>query len=63
MKLVIKQRRSTIKRPANQKATVRALGLRKMNHEVVHDDTPQIRGMVAKVGHLVEVREVQADQE
>ena len=37
--------------------TVRALGLRKLQHVVEHDDTPQIRGMVFKVRHLVEVTE------
>ncbi len=40
-----------------QKATVRALGLRRMNQTVVHEDTPVIRGMVAKVSHLVRVEE------
>ena len=59
MKLAITQRRSVIKKPKDQKATIRALGLRKLHHRVVHDDTPQIRGMVAKVGHLVTVEEVQ----
>lgn len=59
MKLAITQRRSTIKRPKDQKATIRALGLRKLNHCVVHVDTPQIRGMVAKVVHLVEVQEIE----
>jgi large subunit ribosomal protein L30 len=59
MKLLITQRRSIIKRPKDQKATIKALGLRKINHQVVHDDTPQIRGMVAKVGHLLDVAEAQ----
>ena len=40
-----------------QKATVRALGLRKMNHTVEHVDSPVIRGMVTKVSHLVKVEE------
>ncbi len=62
MKLKITQRRSTINRPKDQKATVRALGLRKPNQQVVHTDTPQIRGMVAKVSHLVDVEEL-ADSE
>jgi len=42
-----------------QKRTVRALGLRKMNQSVLHNDTPQIRGMIAKVEHLVTVEEVE----
>ena len=40
-----------------QKATVKALGLRRMNHTVQQVDTPVIRGMIAKVSHLVEVDE------
>lgn len=56
--LKITQTRSVIRRPQRQKDTVRALGLRKMNQTVVHGDTPQIRGMIAKVHHLVTVEEV-----
>ncbi len=41
-----------------QKRTVRALGLRRMNHTVEQQDTPVIRGMVAKVAHLVTVEKV-----
>lgn len=44
----IKQVRSAIKRPADQKATIKALGLRKMNHIVEKEVTPQILGMVKK---------------
>jgi large subunit ribosomal protein L30 len=51
--------RSTINRPARQKATMVALGIRKMNHSVVHEATPQILGMVRKVEHLVQVQEVE----
>jgi large subunit ribosomal protein L30 len=39
------------------KATVRALGLRRMNHTVIHKDTPAIRGMLLKVNHLVHYEE------
>lgn len=53
----IKQVRSRIRRPKNQKLTLDALGLKKLNQDVEHEDTPQIRGMVAKVSHLVEVVE------
>jgi large subunit ribosomal protein L30 len=42
----------------DQRATVAALGLRKINTSVVHKETPQIRGMVNKVSHLVTVDEV-----
>lgn len=51
----IKQIKSRINCPAVQKRTLDALGLRKMNHVVVKEDCPSIRGMVQKVHHLVEV--------
>ena len=51
----IKQIKSRIGAPAVQKRTLDALGLRKMNHTVVHEDNPSIRGMVKAVSHLVEV--------
>ena len=54
-KLKITQVRSTIKRLENQKRTIRALGIRRMNHTVIHEDTPVIRGMINKVSHLVTV--------
>lgn len=41
-----------------QEATVRALGLRKIRQRVVHDDTPTVRGMIARVVHCVRVNEV-----
>jgi large subunit ribosomal protein L30 len=53
----IKQVRSAIKRSKRQKDTIKALGLRKLNHTVEKEATPQILGMVAKVQHLVEVVE------
>lgn len=57
-KLKVTQRRSVIDRPKDQKDTVRRLGLRRLNDSVVKDDRPDIRGMIAKVRHLVEVEEV-----
>lgn len=51
----IKQVKSRIKCPAVQKRTLDALGLRKMNHTVIKEDTPSVMGMVDKVRHLVEV--------
>ncbi len=42
-----------------QKATIRALGLKRLRHSVEHDDTPTIRGMAHKVRHLVTVEEVE----
>ena len=52
------QRRSVIDRPRDQKATIRALGLRRIGHSVIKEDRPEIRGMIAKVSHLVDVEEV-----
>lgn len=57
-KVRIKQVRSKIKRPENQKRTLQALGLKKMNQVVEHEATPQIMGMVKKIAHLLEVEEV-----
>lgn len=54
-KLKITQVRSAIKRTAQQKKIVAALGLRKLNQTVEHDDSPQIRGMLDKVSHLVRI--------
>jgi len=47
--------KSTIDRPEVQKKTVRALGLNKLNSKVVHNETPQILGMIRKVSHLVKI--------
>ncbi|MCB9335390.1 MAG: 50S ribosomal protein L30 [Flavobacteriales bacterium] len=57
-KVRIKQVKSQINRPARQKKTLTALGLRKMNQVVEHEATPQIMGMVNKVQHLIQVEEV-----
>ncbi len=53
----ITQIRSSINRPKNQKLTLQALGLKKMNQTVEKEATPQILGMVDKVKHLVSVSE------
>ncbi|MCL5268436.1 MAG: 50S ribosomal protein L30 [Bacteroidetes bacterium] len=57
-KIRITQIRSIIERPERQKLTIEALGLGKIRKSVVKVDTPQIRGMIAKVQHLVRVEEV-----
>jgi large subunit ribosomal protein L30 len=57
-KLVITQTRSTIGRKQNQRDTLKSLGLRKIRQTVEQDDTPQIRGMIHTVRHLVTVEEV-----
>ena len=54
-KMLIKQVKSRINRPARQKKTLDALGLRKLNQVVEKEATPQILGMVNTVRHLVEV--------
>ncbi len=56
-KLKVKQTKSRIGSPKDQKRTLDALGLRKMNKVVEHDDTPTIRGMITKVQHLVTIVE------
>ena len=56
--LRVTQVRSTIGAIEKHKRTVRALGLRRIRDSRVHRDTPQIRGMIAKVRHLVRVEEV-----
>jgi large subunit ribosomal protein L30 len=56
----VKLVRSAIGYDKTQKATVQALGLSKLNKTVVHNDTPQVRGMIYKVRHLVLVEEVES---
>jgi large subunit ribosomal protein L30 len=54
-KITITQRRSRNGSDQRQRDTLRSLGLRRIGHRVEHEDTPQVRGMIAKVAHLVEV--------
>ena len=54
-KIRITQVKSKNGKPERQKRTLEALGIRKLNHSVVHEATPQILGMVVKVRHLVKV--------
>jgi large subunit ribosomal protein L30 len=56
-KLRIRQIRSASGMEVSQKRTVEALGIRRLHQEVVHVDTPQIRGMIFKIRHLLEVEE------
>ena len=55
MKIRIKQIRSGINRPSRQKKTLKALGLKRINHVVEHNSSPQILGMVNAINHLVRV--------
>ena len=57
-KIKITQVKSGIGSPKNQKLTIEALGIKKMNQSVVHEATPQILGMVKKVRHLVTTEDV-----
>ncbi len=56
-KIIVKQTKIRIGSPKDQKRTLDALGLRKMNQIVEHDDTATIRGMITKVRHLVTIVE------
>ncbi len=58
--LKVTQVRSTIGSRRNQRETLRSLGLRRIRQSVVRDDTPQVRGMIATVRHLVAVEEVES---
>ncbi|MDG1106637.1 MAG: 50S ribosomal protein L30 [Cyclobacteriaceae bacterium] len=57
-KVLVTQIRSTIKRPKRQVLTIQALGLGKLNRTVKKELTPQIAGMINKVRHLIDVKEV-----
>lgn len=57
-KLKITWIKSGIAFPKDQKETIRALGLRRLNASVIQNDTPSVRGMIYKVRHLVAVEEV-----
>jgi large subunit ribosomal protein L30 len=61
-KIKVRQVRSIIDRPKRQKLTIEALGLGRPNWEKVHNDTPQIRGMINKVSHLVVVEEYKKEK-
>jgi large subunit ribosomal protein L30 len=60
-RLRVTQVRSAIGRPRDQKDTVRRLGLRHLHDTVVKEDRPEIRGMIAKVRHLVVVEELEGE--
>ena len=57
-KIRVTQVRSRIGRPERQKRTLEALGLKKMNQTVEHELTPQIKGMVNAISHLVKFEEI-----
>lgn len=57
-KLYVTLVKSGIGYAEDQKRTLKALGLRRLNQSVIHEDSPSLRGMVSKVRHLVRVEEV-----
>ncbi|MEJ2751495.1 MAG: 50S ribosomal protein L30 [Candidatus Promineifilaceae bacterium] len=57
-KLRVTYVKSAIGYNKRQKSTIKALGLRKLNQSVVHEDTPVVRGMINSVSHLVAVEKV-----
>ena len=57
-KLKLTQVRSATSRGKKQQGTIRALGLKRLGHTVVHEDKPEIRGMVRAVEHLLKVEEL-----
>jgi len=57
-KLRVTWTKSSIGFAKDQKRTIKALGLKRLHHSVEHDDTPAVRGMTAKVKHLITVEEV-----
>ena len=59
MRLKVAQKKSTIGCKANQRETLRTLGLKRIGDVVVKEDRPEIRGMVRTVTHLVQVEEVE----
>ncbi len=58
-KIEVTQVRSRSGRPEKHRRTLEALGLKKNQTSVIHEDTPAIRGMVRQVSHLVSVREIE----
>lgn len=57
-KIRIKLVRSPVGQKPSHRLTIKALGLKRLNHTVEHYDTPQIRGMVARVRHLISVEQI-----
>ena len=57
-RIAVKQIRSGIGRPTKHRRTLEALGIKRHQQTVIHNDTPAIRGMINQVSHMVEVTEV-----
>jgi len=61
-RLKVTLKKGLVGRAEDQRGTVRALGLKRIGHTVIKEDRPEIRGMIFKVKHLVEVEEVSGDE-
>jgi large subunit ribosomal protein L30 len=57
-KLKVTQIRSAQDKGSKQRGTIRALGMKRVGHSVIHEDRPEIRGMITAVSHLVTVEEM-----
>lgn len=57
-KIKVVQTRSQIGQPADQRRTLQALGLGKIGRVVQHNDSPDVRGMLKKVGHLIQIEAI-----
>jgi len=62
-KIEVTWKKSTIGYKKNQRRIIDSLGLKRLNHTVVHEDTPSSRGMVNKIPHLVEVKDAPPSDE
>ena len=60
--LKITLKKSVIGRLKSHRRTVQSLGLRKLNHTVIHEDNPSIRGMVNKVSYLLEIEKIEGEE-
>ena len=61
-RLKVTLKKGLVGRPQDQRGTVKALGLKRIGHTVIKEDRPEIRGMIFKVKHLVEVEEISGDE-
>lgn len=57
-KIKVTQKKSLIGRLESHRGTMKALGLKRINHSVIHEDKPEIRGMIQKISYLVKVEEL-----
>jgi len=60
--LKITLKKSVIGRLGSHRRTVKSLGLKKINHTVIHDDSPSVRGMVNKVSYLLKIENIEGEE-